>query len=107
IDTVNRGTVDENGLARDVRTITAAYQDVGFTNVKVSYRLEPVGDGRMRVVFQIEEGVRNGIAAINFTGNNSIGAAQLKSVIRTKETGWLSWLFRDDNYTEEQLQIDR
>lgn len=107
VDTVNRGTVDENGLARDVRAITTAYQDVGFTNVKVTYRLEPVGDGRMRVVFQIEEGVRNGIAAINFTGNNSIGAAQLKSVIRTKESGWLSWLFRDDNYTEEQLQIDR
>ncbi len=107
IDTMNRGTVDQAGLARDVSSITKAYNDVGFSAVKVTYRLEPVGDGRMRVVFVIEEGMRAGIAAINFTGNNNISAWQLKSVVRTKETGWLSWLLRDDNYTQEQLDGDR
>jgi outer membrane protein insertion porin family len=107
IDTMNRGTIDEAGLARDVQSITKAYQDVGYSSVKVSYRLEPVGNGRMRVVFVIDEGFRSGIAAINFTGNNSISAWQLKSVIRTKETGWLSWLLRDDNYTQEALERDR
>ena len=107
IDTMNRGTVDEAGLARDVQSIKTAYLDVGFSDVQVSYRLDPVGDGRMRVVFVIVEGTRSGIAAINFTGNNNVSAWQLKSVIRTKETGWLSWLLRDDNYTQEALEIDR
>ncbi len=107
IDTMNRGTVDEAGLARDVQAITRAYQEVGYSNVKVSYRLEPVGNGRMRVVYVVDEGVRSGIAAINFTGNNNVSSWQLKSVVRTKETGWLSWLLRDDNYTQEQLEIDR
>ena len=45
----------------------------------------------------IDEGTRNGIAAINFTGNNSISAWTLKSIIRTHETSWLSWLLRDDS----------
>ena len=45
-----------------------------------------------------------GIAAINFTGNNSIAAGTLKSVIRTRETHLLSWLFRDDSFSEELLQ---
>ncbi len=107
IDTMNRGTVDEAGLARDVQSIQRAYQEVGYSNVKVSYRLEPVGNGRMRVVFVVDEGVRSGIAAINFTGNNNVSAWQLKSVISTKETGWLSWLLRDDNYTQEALERDR
>ncbi|MBL8596142.1 MAG: outer membrane protein assembly factor BamA [Devosia sp.] len=107
IDTVNRGTADEAGLARDVTSITNAYKDVGFSAVQVSYRLEPVADGRVRVVFQVVEGTRAGIAAINFTGNNNVTAWQLKSVMRTKETGWLSWLLRDDNYTQEQLDMDR
>ena len=107
IDTMNRGTVDEAGLARDVASITKAYHDVGFSAVRVTYRLEPVGQGRMRVVFVVEEGMRAGIAAINFTGNNNINSWQLKSVMRTKETGWLSWLLRDDNYTQEQLDVDR
>jgi len=107
IDTINRGTVDEAGLQRDVQSIQQAYRDVGYSAVQVTTRLEPVGAGRMRVVFQINEGVRAGIAAINFTGNNSVGAWQLKSIIRTKETGWLSWLLRDDNYTQAQLDVDR
>jgi outer membrane protein insertion porin family len=107
IDTVNRGTADEAGLTRDVLSITNAYKDVGFSAVQVSYRLEPVADSRVRVVFQIEEGTRAGIAAINFTGNNNVSAWQLKSVMRTKETSWLSWLLKDDNYTQQQLDIDR
>lgn len=107
IDTINRGTADEAGLTRDVISITNAYQDVGFSAVQVSYRLEPVADGRVRVVFQVVEGTRAGIAAINFTGNNNVSAWQLKSVMRTKETGWLSWLLKDDNYTQEQLDGDR
>lgn len=107
IDTVNRGTADEAGLTRDVISITNAYKDVGFSAVQVSYRLEPVADSRVRVVFEIVEGIRAGIAAINFTGNNNVNAWQLKSVMRTKETGWLSWLLRDDNYTQAQLDMDR
>jgi outer membrane protein insertion porin family len=107
VDTVNRGTVDEASLARDIQSIVKAYHDVGYSDVKVTTRIEPVGNGRMRVVFVINEGSRAGIAAINFTGNNTISAWQLKSVIRTKETGWLSWLLRDDNYTQEQLDFDR
>jgi len=107
IDTMNRGTVDQAGLARDVASITKAYKDVGYSDVQVTTRLEPVGDGRMRVIFSIVEGVRAGIAAINFTGNNSISGWTLKTIIKTKESGWLSWLLRDDNYTQQQLDMDR
>jgi len=107
IDLMNRGTVDDAGLARDISSIKKAYVDVGYTSASVTTRLEPVGDGRVRVVFVINEGTRNGIAAINFTGNNSISAWTLKSIITTHETSWLSWLLRDDNYTQDQLENDR
>ena len=104
IDLSNRGTVDQAGIDRDIASITKAYTDVGYTNVSVTTRMEPVGDGRTRVVFVINEGGRSGIAAVNFTGNNAISAWSLKSIIKTHETGWLSWLLRDDNYTQEQLE---
>jgi len=107
IDLTNRGTVDQAGLDRDIASIKKSYVDVGYTNVSVTTRLEPVGDGRTRVIFVINEGGRSGIAAINFTGNNAISGWTLKSVIKTHETGWLSWLLRDDNYTQEQLEQDR
>ena len=78
IDVMNRGTVDQAGLDRDIATIKRAYTDVGYTDVSVSTRLDPVGDGRTRVVFVINEGGRTGIAAVNFVGNNSINAWSLK-----------------------------
>ncbi len=107
IDLMNRGTVDEAGLARDTASITKAYNDVGYNNVSVTTKLEPVGDGRVRVTFVINEGQRVGIAAINFTGNNSISAWSLKSIISTHESGWLSWLLHDDSYTQDQLDNDK
>ncbi|MEO6396825.1 MAG: outer membrane protein assembly factor BamA [Devosia sp.] len=107
IDLINRGTVTEAGLARDVATITQAYVGAGYSNVSVTTRTEPVGDGRVRVIFVVDEKTRSGIIAINFTGNNSINAWNLKSVIKTHETNWLSWLFLDDSYSQAQLDYDR
>jgi outer membrane protein insertion porin family len=107
IDIMNRGTVDQAGLARDVQSITKAYHDAGYTDASVSTKLDPTSDGRVMVTFVVDEGTRTGIAAVNFTGNNSIGTWTLKSIIKTHETGWLSWLLRDDSYTQDQLQTDR
>ncbi|MEQ1901911.1 MAG: outer membrane protein assembly factor BamA [Devosia sp.] len=107
IDLVNKGAVTDAGLARDAASIKDAYVAAGYSNVSVTTRQEPVGDGRVRVVFSVNEGLHAGVAAINFTGNNSIGAWNLKGVIKTHETNWLSWLTRDDAYSQDQLEYDR
>jgi outer membrane protein insertion porin family len=107
INITSRGSFTDGALAADLETIRLAYVAKGYTGVKVTSRLEAAPNGRTRVVVVVDEGARVGIAAINFTGNNAISAGSLKSVIRTHETGLLSWLFRDDAYSEDQLQIDR
>jgi len=103
----NRGTYTQEGVAQDVESIRLAYDQQGFTGVAVSSRTEALENGRLRVVFVVNEGQRAGIAAINFTGNNTFGAGTLKSVILTKETGLLSFLFRDDTYDQAKLEVDR
>jgi len=107
LNVTSRGSFTDASLAADVETIRLAYVAKGFTNVKVSPRLEAAPNGRTRVTFVVDEGTRVGIAAINFTGNNAINSGTLKSIIRTHETHLLSWLFRDDAYSEDQLQVDR
>src|SRR5690606_29966936 len=102
-----RGSFTDASLAADLETVRLAYVAKGYTGVKVTSRLEQAPNGRTRVTVVVDEGQRVGIAAINFTGNNSINSGTLKSVIRTHETHLLSWLFRDDAYSEDQLQIDR
>ncbi|HEV7275407.1 MAG TPA: outer membrane protein assembly factor BamA [Devosiaceae bacterium] len=107
VDVAERGTVSQSRLAADVESIRLAYESKGYANVQVSVRQEPTVNGRVRVVFVIQENERTGIAAINFTGNNSIDAGTLKSVIQTRETHLLSWLFRDDAYDPTKLTIDQ
>lgn len=107
VDVAERGTVTDARLAADIESIRLAYVSKGYSNVRVSARQEPTEGGRVRIVFEISESERAGIAGINFTGNNAFDAGTLKGVIKTRETHILSWLFRDDNYSEEQLAYDR
>lgn len=103
-----RSTFTDASLAADAESIRLAYVAKGYTGVTVTPRVEQSSqNGRALITFVVNEGARTGIAAINFTGNNSISSGTLKSIIRTHETSLLSWLFRDDAFSEDQLQIDK
>jgi outer membrane protein insertion porin family len=107
VDLASRGTFNQARLDSDVESIRLAYANDGFINVRVSGRTEMTTGDRVRVTFVVDEGQRTGIAAINFTGNNAYGAGTLKGLVRTRETHLLSWLFKDDSYTEQKLAIDK
>lgn len=107
VDVSASGIYTQQRLAADIESIRQAYDRDGFLSVGVTARTEATADNRVRVVFVVNEGNRAGIAAINFTGNNSVGGNSLKSNMLTKETGLLSWLFKDDSYDEQKLAIDR
>jgi outer membrane protein insertion porin family len=107
VDLSASGIYTSQRLAADVESIRQAYDRDGFLGVTVTSRTETTADGRVRVVFQVNEGERAGIAAINFTGNNAINSGNLKGAMLTKETGILSWLLRDDTYDERKLAVDR
>ncbi|MBO9588010.1 outer membrane protein assembly factor BamA [Devosia sp.] len=107
VDVSASGIYTAQRVSADVESIRQAYDRDGFLGVTVTSRTEPTADGRVRVVFQVNEGERAGIAAINFTGNNAISGGNLKGAMLTKETGILSWLLRDDTYDEQKLAVDR
>jgi outer membrane protein insertion porin family len=107
VDVSASGIYSQQRLASDIESIRQAYDRDGFLTVSVTARTEATTDGRVRVIFTVNEGNRAGIAAINFTGNNAFGANSLKSTMLTKETGLLSWLFKDDSYDEQKLAVDR
>lgn len=107
VNVAERGSFTDAALAADAESIRLAYVGKGFIGVTVTPRVEQSDNGRARITFVVNEGQRTGIAAINFTGNNSINSGTLKSIIRTHETSLLSWLFRDDSYSEDLLAIDR
>ncbi|UJW86302.1 outer membrane protein assembly factor BamA [Devosia sp. SL43] len=107
VDISASGIFTQNRLASDIESIRQAYDRDGFLAVSVTARTEATADGRVRVTFVVNEGNRAGIKAINFTGNNSINGGNLKGALLTKETGILSWLFKDDGYDEQKIAVDR
>ncbi|MGJ8528252.1 outer membrane protein assembly factor BamA [Maritalea sp.] len=106
VDVGSRGVYTEAAVAQDARNIELAYDQAGFNAVSVTTRVESAANSRLKVVFVVDEGDRSGIAKITFTGNKSIGDAQLKAAIRTRESHLLSFLFRDDVYDEDKLNVD-
>ena len=106
IDIGNRGAFTPERLDRDTESIRQAYVNDGFKSATVTPRVETVDNGRTRITFVINEGTRSGVAKVNFTGNNNISEGALKGVMKTKETSFLSWLFRDDTYSDAALTAD-
>ncbi|MBJ3784426.1 outer membrane protein assembly factor BamA [Devosia sediminis] len=107
VDISSSGVFTQQRLNADIESIRQAYAREGFNSISVTARTEATADGRVRVVFVVNEGERAGIAAINFTGNNSISANNLKGTMLTKESGVLSWLLKDDTYDEQKMAVDR
>jgi len=106
VEVSSRGVYTEAAVAQDARNIELAYDQAGFNSVAVTTRIEAGDNSRIKVTFLINEGDRASIARISFTGNQSIGDAQLKAILRTHESHLLSWLFRDDVYDEDKLNVD-
>ncbi|MGD8767197.1 MAG: outer membrane protein assembly factor BamA, partial [Methyloceanibacter sp.] len=79
----------------------------GLYDAQVSAQVIPLGGNRVEVVFQIGEGIKTKVKAIRFVGNDSFSSSQLRFVITTKRTGWLSFLKNDNIYDPDRLALDR
>jgi len=101
-----RGTFSQATMESDAEAIRESYRRIGRNDATVSARTMDLGENRVNVVFEISEGDRTKIAAINFVGNNAFSDRRLADVIATKKSTILSFLMRDDVYDEQRLRAD-
>lgn len=101
-----RGTFSQATLEADAEAIRQAYRQIGRDDATVTTRVADLGENRVNVIFEIVEGGRTKIAAINFMGNDAFSDRRLQDVISTKRSSFLSWLTRDDVYAEDRLRAD-
>ncbi|TPI39070.1 outer membrane protein assembly factor BamA [Mesorhizobium sp. B3-1-9] len=102
-----RATFSQQALDADVESVKAAYKRIGRDDAAVTTQIMDLGDNRVNVVFNINEGGRTQIAAINFVGNHAYSSRRLSDVINTKRSSWLSFVLRDDVYDEDKLRADQ
>jgi outer membrane protein insertion porin family len=90
----------------DVQRIKDAYKKVGRNDVTVTYRLVQLPNGRVDLVFKVDEGDKTGVKKIVFIGNNNISSWRLKSLMQLTEMNFLSWFKTSDVYNPDTLASD-
>jgi outer membrane protein insertion porin family len=97
---------DQAKADADVERIKDAYKKIGRNATKVSYRLVQLPNGRVDLVFKVEESDKTGVREIKFVGNHAISTYRLKSLMQTTEMNLLSWFKTSDVYDPDRLATD-
>ncbi len=100
------GIFSQEKLSSDLERVREVVRRSGRASSNVNARIDQLENNRVNVVFEINEGGRTKIAAINFVGNNAFGDSRLGEVVTHNESNFLSWLKRDDLYDPDRLRAD-
>lgn len=104
---LSRGKVFDRSVLDNVRqALTEQYYSRGRYAVKVDTPVEDIGDNRVRVAINIEEGQRAKIRQINLVGNTSFDDDEIISDFELSTGNWLSFIRNDDRYAKEALEGD-
>ncbi len=102
-----RGTFSRATVQSDVSRIVEVYHRSGRYDVHVEPKIIELPNGRVDLVFEINEGEKTGVADIIFVGNKHYSDYRLRDVIKTGITRWWSFLKSDDIYDADRIEVDR
>jgi outer membrane protein insertion porin family len=91
----------------DVERILTIYRRSGRYNASVEPKIITLEQGRVDLVFEINEGDVTGVQRISFVGNEHFSDSTLRGKIRTSESAWWRFLSSDDRYDPDRLNLDR
>ena len=91
----------------DVERILTIYRRSGRYNASVEPKVIKLEQGRVDLVFEINEGDVTGIQRISFVGNQAFSDGTLRGKIRTVESAWFRFLSSDDRYDPDRVNLDR
>ncbi|WP_043539580.1 outer membrane protein assembly factor BamA [Salinarimonas rosea] len=93
-------------VAADVARLQEIYRRTGRGLATVTSRIVDLPDGRIDVVFTVDEGTKTGIREISFTGNEVFSDGRLRDVMTSTESNILSFLKTTDVYDPDRLAAD-
>lgn len=107
VESKPRGAFSRATVQSDVQRIYDIYRRTGRYDVTVEPKTINQPNGRVDLVFEINEGRKATIRSINFVGNRAFGNQRLRDQMTTGETGILSWLRNNDVYDADRLNADQ
>jgi len=106
IQSKSRGAFSQATVDADVERIKDAYRRAGRAGAKVTSKTVDLPNGRVDVVFTIDEGDKTGVKKIEFVGNNVFSSNKLRDLMQTTEMNFLSFFKTSDVYDPDRIGSD-
>ena len=103
----SRGPYNPATVQADIARLQDIYKRSGRGAAKITSRLVDLPNGRVDVVFTIDEGGKTGVREINFAGNGIYSSGKLRGLMQTTEMNYLSWLKSTDVYDPDKIATDQ
>ena len=97
---------DKSKLASAETEIKKQYLAQGKYTAIVKTSVSPLERNRVAIRFDIEEGIISRIKGIDVVGNQTYSQSDIISQFELKTTNWLSWWYKDDQYSKQKLTAD-
>ena len=102
----SRGPFSPEVAQADVERIKEVYRRSGRAAATVSYRTVALPNGRIDVVYTINEGDKTGVKQINYIGNQVYSNSKLLGLMQTTEMNIFSFFKNSDVYDPDRIASD-
>jgi len=106
VQSKSRGPYNEATVAADVERIKDSYRRSGRAAATVTSRIVDLPNGRVDVVFTVNEGDKTGVKSIVFVGNHVYSSGKLRDLMNTTEMNFLSFIKTSDVYDPDKINSD-
>lgn len=106
VQSKSRGVFDPAVAQADVEHVRDVYKRAGRADATVTYRTVDLPNGKIDLVFTVDEGSKTGVKEINFTGNQAYSARKLRGLMQTTEMNLFSFFKTSDVYDPDKIAQD-
>jgi outer membrane protein insertion porin family len=100
------GSFNKAVIEQDIARLLEIYKRSGRAGAKITYRTVELPNGRIDVVFTVDEGEKTGVKEIKFVGNTVFSTGRLVELMETTEMNFLSFLKTSDVYDPDRIASD-
>jgi outer membrane protein insertion porin family len=98
--------LDPEGVRKTAKKMQEKYVEKGYFLAEVSWRLDPLPNNEVNVVFVINEHAKVTVKEIRFVGNRALSTDELKGAMITQEGSFWSFLSSAGTYREDAFARD-